>query len=251
MLRQDPEAYRLHEAAIGARTRADYPTAHLYFGEAAATLPIVPTTTDQVVQLAHIVRDDGFTYVHDALASTAATPQDRVEIVKHGLSILVDSLELTTPLMSGTQLAPSELPQLHDTPKRPRREVFAEHGATLSALGRAATVQSVMLGMKPRRPTQAAANVLDQQAYGLAHDILRLGSNGYYRVSNAMVGARQERLNGRLPHTLVWLNRAAVGLAWTAMRDPGNLAAAYRTAASRVVDVRSRRAAMNAVFTKP
>jgi len=41
-----------------------------------------------------------------------------------------------------------------------------------------------------------------------------------------MVAARQERLNGHLPHMAVWLGRAATGLVWTVLRDPRNIKAA-------------------------
>lgn len=240
-----PEANQLHEAGLRAELRGNYAEAHASLGAASQILADMPATVDTVVQSARITRDDGFTDVRVAIA------ENDPELLHQARRSLMRSVETTAPLVGGTQFLGTE--QAQGTPKRARREVFAEHGATLSLLGRVATVEQVMIGADTRSGGDAAtvARTIGQQPYGLAHDLLRIGNNGYYRVSNAMVAARQERLNGRSLHAARWLGRAAAGLAWTAARDRGNFKAAARTAAGRLRHLRSYATAAASVQAKP
>lgn len=243
----DPDAQRLHTAGLEAELHGGYGEAHESFGAAQQILANLPRTLDTVVQSAHITRDDGFTYVRAAIAESDFSILDQAQ---HTVG---RSLEATAPFVSGTAFLDAGIGVASDRPKKARREILAQHGATLSLLGRVATVREVMLGTDARRDDETAhrAGGTEQQPYGLAHDILRRGNNGYYRVSNAMLGARQERLNGNLSHMTVWLGRAATGLAWTAVRNPSNLKAAVRTAGSRARHLRSYRAAVNSVMASP
>ncbi len=247
MLSINSEAQQLHEAGLQAELAGDYGHAHESFDVAQQVLAGVPQTLDTIVQTARIVRDDGFTYVRTALTESNPSILDQAQ------ATISRSVEATAPLVSGTAFVGTSLSQPHETPKKARREFLAEHGATVSLLGRIATIKEVMTGVDTRGNSEVALNArnVEQQPYGLAHDILRRGNNGYYRVSNAMVGARQERLNGRLTHMGVWLGRAATGLAWTVAHDPTNLKAAVRTVGSRVRHLRSYQAAIESVTTKP
>lgn len=242
-----PEANVLHEKGLDAELNGEYISAHTSFAEASQLLAGLPATVDSVVQAARITRDDGFTDVRAAIAGNG------LDLLRQAQLTITRSAESTGPLVSGVEILGTEQLQPHATPKAARREVFAEHGATISLLGRVATVRQVMFGVDTRGESETArhARNIEQQPYGQAHDLLRLGNNGYYRVSNAMVAARQERLNGRLRHAGVWLGRAAVGLAWTALRDRDNFEAAVRTFGGRLRHLRSYRAAAASVLRKP
>jgi hypothetical protein len=241
-LSTNPEAQQLHEAGLEAELGGYYTQAHEQFDAARQVLAELPQTLDSIVQSARITRDSGFTYVRTAIYENKPFVLERARIT------IKRSVERTAPLISETeQIQPNSIS------KDAKREFLAEHGATVSLLGRIATVKEVMLGNDTRDDSEAAryARDVEQEPYGLAHDILRHGNNGYYRVSNAMVGARQERINGRLPQMSVWLGRAATGLAWTALYDSSNLKAAVRTIGNRTRHLRSYRAAIASVTAQP
>jgi len=247
ILTVNPEAQTFHEAGLRSELNGNYAQAHASFDTAQLILAGLPQSLDVVVQSARITRDDGFTHVRNALTESNPSMLDQAQ------ATISHSVETTAPLVSGTLFLHTEASSSITTPKNARREFLAEHGATVSLLGRIATVKEVMLGIDTRGDTETArhARNIEQQPYGLAHDILRKGNNGYYRVSNAMLGARQERLNGRLPDMVVWLGRATTGLAWTALRDPSNLKNSVRTFGSRISHLRSYQAAVKSVTTKP
>ncbi len=66
------------------------------------------------------------------------------------------------------------------------------------------------------------------QFYDDAHTSHGAGSNGYYRVSNAITAARNEQLRGNPGRTRLWVARAALGIGWTLANDPRHLLAATR-----------------------
>ncbi len=240
------EAQQFHESGLRAELAGNYEQAHESFDVAHVVLNGVPQTLDTVVQAARITRDDGFTYVREAISEHSSSILDQAH------RIIQNSVESTAPLVSGVAFISTSRPEAN--PQKAQKEFLAEHGATVSLLGRIATVKEVIVGIDTRGNSKEAQNArrnVEQQLYSLAHDILRRGNNGYYRVSNAMVGARQERLNGRLPQTVRWLGRATTGLAWTALRDPSNLKAAVRTIGNRARHLRSYQAAVNSVTTHP
>ena len=239
------EAQQFHESGLRAELAGNYGQAHESFDTAHAVLSGVPQTLDTVVQAARITRDAGFTYVREAISEHSPSILDQAH------RIIQSSVESTAPLVSGVAFIGTSQPEAN--PQKAQKEFLAEHGATVSLLGRIATVKEVIVGIDTRGNSKEAQNArnVEQQPYSLAHDILRRGNNGYYRVSNAMVGARQERLNGRLPQMVRWLGRATTGLAWTALRDPSNLKPAVRTIGNRSRHLRSYQAAINSVTTHP
>lgn len=246
MLYVDPKSQAYHASGLEASVRGDYETAHNFLNLASDVLKQDCPSVDASVQRARIMRDSGFTCIREAIDA-----QDEV-LLENAQHTLLASRDITAPLVSG--VAPEViLAGSAATPKSDRREIFAEHGATIGLLGRLATVSAVTAGVDTRGSGKEAVKNReeDQAPYGLAHDLLRIGNNGYYRVSNAMVGARQERLNGRLPNMLVWLGRAAYGLAWTAANDRQNLRAAARTAAGRMPHLTSYQKARTSVIVKP
>ena len=245
---ENPEAMLLHTEGLDAEMNGDFASVHESFTVAQAILATLPETMDTITQSARIVRDNGFTYVREAIHKSDTS------LLRAASLCINDSIEATAPIVSGTIFAWPEAPSsVTNTAKRGRREVITEHGATVSLLGRLSTVKSVMLGIDTRtdEPSAVQARSIDQQGYALAHDLLRRGNNGYYRVSNAMMGARQERLNGRLPHAFVWLGRAASGVAWTAVRDPRNFKSTILTVGNRLRDIRSYKAAHDSVLVRP
>ncbi len=253
MLARNPEAQRLHDEGLQAELSGNFALAHSSFYEALNLLDDDPATFDVAVQTARVMRDNGFTYVR---ASIAANDPEKLDQAR---TTLERSGDLTEELVGGVRVLDFELAPPHGTPKQARHEARAEHGATIGLLGRLATVREVMLGIDTRVNIvdEAKAKLAkelrlgEQQHYGNAHDHLVMGNNGYYRVSNAMSAARQERLNGRLPQMAVWLGRATRSLAWTAVHDRSHLAGAVKTYVGRMPYLRSYEAARQSVLVKP
>jgi hypothetical protein len=237
MLERSQQAEELHQLGLRQAQEGQFAAAQEAFAQARQALAFFKGETfARFVQSSRIARDIGFTHVR---AAAAEGDHALLDLAWAGLR---ESVENTAAMVGGTMFL--------DTPsipgkatRRVRREVYAEHGATLSLLGRFATVRAIMLGEDAE---EASAD-----RYEMAHAILRKGSNGYYRVSNAMVAARQERLSGSLPRTARWLGRAGIGLLWTAVRDPDTMGAAIRTAGSRLLHLRSQQAATESVLRKP
>jgi len=242
-LNVNPEAQQLHEAGLKAELSGSYPEAHDFFDRAQQILENSPKTLEIVVQSGRIERDDGFTYLRSAIGESNTALLDRSQ------SIVGRAAENIGWLATNATTGNEE----NSVSQTARKEVLAEYGATLSLLGRIATVKEVMLGLDNRKESEAATHTRNegQQAYNLAHNILRTGNNGYYRVSNAMVAARQERLNGRAPKVAMWLGRAVTSIAWTAFQDPSNLKASVMTVGSRIRHLRSYPAAVKSVIEKP
>ena len=96
-------------------------------------------------------------------------------------------------------------------------------------------------------------NRREQHYFGRAeaHGYLNQGSNAYYLVSNAMHGARAERLNGKLAHIVPWLGRAGVGIAQAALTDRGNFKQAVQTSARIGWSMRTKKAAVASILARP
>lgn len=247
ILLKDHRAQQMHQAGLSAELHGQYEAALVMLESAEERLLGMPQTVDVTVQRAQVVRDRGFTFVREAIG------HQTVSGLQEAQDTIAASASLTAPLVSGAQ-------RWHDEPQHPvsvrkriRREILAEHGATISLLGRVATVETVMYDEagRSRIQTDQSSHQAIRHTYGLAHRLLRQGNNGYYRVSNTMVAARQERLNGNLPYVALWLGRAAVGLVWTAGRNRHNFMPAVRTAGNRVRHLRSHAAARSSVLEKP
>lgn len=249
---ENAQARQHHEAGLGAALGpdSDFGEAMEHFEEAEAVLESAEVTVDSQVQLARIWRDKGFTILRRALLLEDA------DIVPVARKLLTSSAKLTEVAAGQTgelPYDPAGVTSAHGTRKHARREIFAEHGATLGTLARMTTAEEVLLGTVTAGDDEAAvdARLNDQAYYGAAHDFLTIGSNGYYLVSNAMCGARQEVLNGQRLGSKVWLARAARGLAWTSVHDGRNAAQAFGTAARRSLHLRSYDAAKASVIAKP
>ncbi|HVV25902.1 MAG TPA: hypothetical protein VHC21_02630 [Candidatus Saccharimonadales bacterium] len=249
-LSEDPEAARLHAVGLQAQLAGDHDQALATLNTAAAILEGRSSLSRQV-QLARIARDTGFTYVRQAVSSEVPALLDDSE------GMLGYSQRLTEAAMEG-----NEFICLTDAAaggsimaREMRREVLAEHGATLSLLGRSATVRAVLLDVDTRGRGETARHkrTEEQRWYdrNYAHGYLKEGNNGYYLVSNAVHGARQEILNGQRLRAGKWLVRAVEGLAWTTKNDRRNLAPAQKTFADRLPSLRSYEAAKASVLAKP
>jgi hypothetical protein len=241
-LSRNPEAEQLHQDGLQAALHGKFGEAQEHFGSATQIVSELPETLDNVVQAACITRDTGFTYIHAAIKNDYP-----LTLLEEGKQALTRSAEMTAPMVSGLKMLPIEKAQPHNTPKQARRELMSEHGTTLSLLGRTALVKIVIKD----RDFHDGSIMPEQQYYGLAHDILRIGNNGYHRVSNDMVGARQEYLNGRQLHAAKWLQRALFDLGWTAVQDRHNLPAASRTFMNRLAHLRSPSVARKSIITQP
>jgi len=238
-LAEDRLLSHLHEDGLEAARLENYHLAHLKFDDVRKyAIKYRLVSTDEHVQYGRVMRDDGLTYMKEALASQ--TPF----LLYLAARRLQDSLAATGSSVSGEIEMKFANAGPHETPKRPRRELLAEHGMTLSTLGRVGTV-ALVVKYEPPEPIGTTTN------YGLAHDILKIGGNGYYRTSNAMDAARQERISRRHPHTMVWIGRAAYGLAWTAVRDRRNFIAATTMFGSRARSLRSLAATRESVLAQP
>lgn len=246
-----------HRVALQAELRGTLPQAHAHYGRALERLEENGElyTLEGQVQSARIIRDDGFTFVRAAVADVSLHEGDTPVVSLQTAEQLLQQSRVTTGVMVAGD--PRDFnPQLQtpkDTIKAVRRELLAEHGATIGLLGRLATVRQVLNGEDTRGDTDAAIQTtnIEQSHYGWAHNFLRSGNNGYYRVSNAMNAARQERINGHSLHAGVWLGRAASGLVWTAFHDRTHLKDAILTAGSRTLQMRSSAVAVKSVITAP
>lgn len=238
VLVESPGARQLHQTGLEFEKDGEHDNAHESFAAAVDILTGLPETLDTNVQWARILRDDGFTYVRSAIKN-----EDEIDLYR-ARNVLSDACRKTflEILKAGNTSPGPEIPLL--VSKEQKRELNAEHGVTLSLIGRLATVKEIMTGKKDKDDPPA-------RTYGVAHNFLTDGNNGYYRVSNALVAARQERINQNTSGMAVWESQVAIGLAWTALRDPGNLIRSIETIGNRELDLRSYSAAKKSVITKP
>lgn len=251
-LAENPMAASLHQRGLEAQLNGDYDEARNEFSQAAGILTDTSGNLNlsAKVQLSRVTRDLGFTYVRQALQEDTPAVFDDAERKLTYAAALTQSAMLEEEFRLIADVSNESL-----TARAITREVIAEHGATLGLLGRAATARAVLLGIDTRGDGEVACHERseEQRWYGrdYAHGYLRQGSNGYYRVSNAMNGARQEKINGQFLRMLPWLGRAATGLAWTAAHDRGNFKDAAKTFSGRLPHLRSHQAAKKSVLVKP
>ena len=233
---EDPLARYFHEEGLKAELSGDYISARNSFYQGIMELYNRPLSAARQVQLASILRDDGFTSLRQSIFESEPEKLAEAEEILNRSKALTGRLVRWSRIISSIPGLPIELtsPELC--------ELGSEHGATISLLGRLATVNHVQFGRNDVDPTSM---------YEEAHDYLRSGSNGYYRVSNAMVAARWERIQNNLPEVFRWLGRSTSGLAWTAAHNPANLVPAGMTFAGRVGHLRSWNGSFLSVAVKP
>jgi hypothetical protein len=231
------------QAGLNASLVGDQMTAHQAYAEALEHIPR-DDTADRAAQRGSVLRNDGFAYTRAAIETD--NPETAVANFGRANNRLRKALGETAMFVSGERLPNYRQEGSHATWKQQRRELFSEHAATLGLLARTATVEEVVI---------QSTNTTEQERakYGHAHDFARLGTNGYLRVSNAMNGARDERIQGssRIPHTAVWLARAAFGIAWSVKNDRSNLMNAAKTFVRRLPDVLTPGTARQSVCTRP
>lgn len=232
------EAQQKHEAGLQAELSGNYQEAHEAFATAQRYLAELPPTIDVDVQSARIDRDNGFTYVRSAIKRNDQEDLDEADDV---LDAAGGKTLLWTLKAGNSSPGPEASVRLSFTQWR---ELFAEHGATISLMARVATVREIMTGKKDEYNPPS-------ETYKTAGRHLVLGSNGYYLVSNALVAARHERINGNLSGTTSWLGMAATGVVLTAALDIRNLRRASETFVSRTRHLRSRSIAAQSVTEKP
>lgn len=242
-LEQNLDAFDRETLGLTASLAGEQDLARQYYAEALSYLP-PDNTTDTDVQRGSVKRNDGFTFVREAIGTE--NDEDRAILFERANQRLREALGETAVYVSGVSQPNYAHVGPHGTHKKPRRELLSAHAATLGLLARAATAEEVVL-------KSTSSTRQDRANYGLAHDFTRLGTNGYFRVSNAMNGARDERIqgNGRLPHTAVWLARAAFGIAWSVKNDRGSLKSSLRTFAGRLPDLATPSRARKSVLNRP
>ena len=239
MFAVNPEADKLQSEGLKAQQKNNFTDSiDLYNG----ALLILADETDSVeieVQRARILRDKGFTYGRKGIE------ENDIDDLGNARSSIGQSLDKTSMLISRTVTPILDCEEHLDLDHGQYRELLAEHGATLSILGRIATIAQV--DFDEIDPEEHSIKI-----YRQAHKYLSKGSNGYYRVSNAMVAARQERIDGNRFEAAKWLvGKAAVGFAWTLTHDKRNIKRAFGTICKRTTNLRSRRVAEESVYNKP
>lgn len=238
-LAQNPEATALEGMGLQASLAGSQEAARDHYAQALALVPN-GDTPDAAAQRGSILRNLGFSYVREGIAARST------EAFAQGTTYLRDALAETALYASGARNLNYQKIGPHATYKKPRRELLSAHAATLGLLGRAATAQEVALGIEP-----SAETTQGRLRYGFAHDFARLGTNGYFRVSNSMNLARDERIHGRRIHAAVCVARAAFGIVWSVKNDRGNLKNGVRTFARRLIDLRSISASRQSVLVRP
>ncbi len=236
--RLNPIAQQHHENGLHLETTTThYHAAHTSFRIALSELR-GDSTPDARLQASRIIRDDGFTDVRAALHS--------------GDPLLFDDAEIRLGQAAATVKPLLDRNRGFTTSQE--RQLKSEYGATLGCLGRAAVARQVALGFLPTSDSNRAShNRREQHFFGKreAHRHLKAGSNMYYLVSNAMQGARAERLNGKALRMVPWFGRAAVGLVRAVRNDRQNLRPAMRTAGALFLDLRSKKRAAQSVKQRP
>ncbi len=233
-------AQKLHEMGLKQELNQDFQLADQTFDDALYTVSSTPENIlpqpDKKVQIGRILRDKGFNLI-------------RFSIINHSLGLYsdgYDSLDKSETKFYGALsnlsvysgfLAKSEVDKLKES-------INAERGATISLMARAITAREVVFEVKN-------GNNEAIRQYERAHSHLITGDNGYYRVSNAMVAARHEKINSKNTKMVNWLGKAVVGLGFTLFQDKRNLKPAVFTFGSRLLDLSSKTKAEQSVKSKP
>lgn len=229
---QNQQAQLNHAQGIESEITGDYDQADSFFDQAIRLIEFSTSNIDSQLQLAKIYRDQGFNHVRRSMAdSDLSELQVGKKIIEQsGAKTFIHIFEINTRKLGLNN--------------HQQRELLAEHGATIGLLARIATLETVIF-------EQADELNRPEKIYQTAHRFLKLGNNGYYRTSNTLAAARQERINGHYPATLKWLGRTASSLTYTALFDPKNLIPSVKTSANRLGDLISQNKAVNSLSSKP
>ncbi len=234
------EANELHEIGLKQELSQDFQSADLSFDQA---LNILSSTTeselpepDRKVQTGRILRDKGFNFI-------------RFGIEEHNLGLFSDGYDDLNKSDSKLHSASGSLLMYsgilaRDEIRDFEQSISAERGATISLMARAVTAREVIFEVRNGKNEA-------ERLYRKAHHNLTYGDNGYYRVSNAMVAARHEKINRQNTKMIQWLSKAVVGLGFTIFRDKKNLKPAVYTFGARLLDLSSKSKAENSLKAKP
>jgi hypothetical protein len=188
-------------------------------------------TPRNLVQLARILRDLGFTYVRDAIREN---PVKNLGIARVTLK---DSIDLFDDVYACEELDGEAY-----------RYLLSEHGATVGLLARTATVEG-LLTPDSDQSRQADRHAIDE--YVTAGDFLSESDNSYYRTSNLVNAARHEAAYNRPILGLNWFSRSVGVAALSLVQDAGNAANNARTVADKARVMLRPSAARRSVLARP
>ncbi len=234
------EAQELHETGLKEELNKNFQSADQSFDQALDILSYTTNSelseTDKNVQTARILRDKGFNLI-------------RFSIQEQNNGLFSDGYEVLNKSDSKFDKASTSLTMYseflsNDEMKHFYKSISAEKGATISLMARAITAREVAMEVK-NKGHQA------DRLYRKAHYYLTIGDNGYYRVSNAMVAARHEKIHSQNKKMIQWLSKAVVGLGFTILQDRKNLKPAVYTFGDRLIDLSSKSKAESSLKSKP
>ncbi len=227
---QNQPAQSLHEQGLKSEIVGDYDQADSLFNQAIDLLEPSASTIDNQLQLAKIYRDLGFNLVRHSISDLDLSElnKGKKNIEESGAKTFIHIFKIDSPRLNTYQ----------------QRELLAEHGATINLLARTATLETVIFKQSDKfnRP---------EKIYTTAHRFLKKGNNGYYRTSNTLTAARQERINKHHLQAFKWLGRAAISVSWTALFDSKNLGPSVKTLAHRLPDLTNQKKAIDSLSSKP
>lgn len=237
------QAARLREIGLASSLSGEFDKALGYFGEAQEILrelanPEFHESRDVLlgatVQSAAIRRDTGSVFIRRAISTS--DPED-LDIATTNLTVSLDSTEKLLSKYHKTASA-TVTPRF----KRRRETLSAQHGFTISMMGRVATVRETIFGLT------SDEDPIDH--YSLADSYLNKGNNTNLAITNAMVAARQERIRGEHSGMLVWLTQATFRTAKDTVKKP-HTNVGHSAFRDWLPTLKNREVAIASVKTKP
>lgn len=225
-----PQAELLHVKGLSDSLKGDNNGAREAYFAALAQYDEEDTPRN-LVQIARVLRDLGFTYVRDAIQENPVI----------NLGIARATLEESIALFSDAHTR-------EDYDREAYKYLLAEHGASIGLLARMATVSGLLATDLDH------ARAADRQAigeYARAAEVLRQSDNSYYRTSNLVNAARHETAFDRPILGLTWFSRSVGATAVSLVQDAGNTLNGARTVADKAKVMLRPSAARRSVLTRP
>lgn len=231
-LRENPEARAIHSQGLEEALAGNFDTAHDMFAQAIGALGEETGTLfyDRARQFQWdlIDRDDGFTYVREAIA------KESPESLWIGERLLAHSADDLEAIGREARLF---------LPKYDRKRLYSEIGQTRGLQARAVTVEAVKFDDEVEIPLND---------YRAAYSILARGLNQYFTANHAMAAARAELIaRGHSLKLAQWVAIAAIAGAKSALADTSNTLPAVKTVVGRLPSLKSQEAARASVIEKP
>lgn len=217
----DANADRLHQQGKIAESNNAPDIARVIYGGAIALLGSHVEDDAVATQRADILRAYALSYIHEA--RNINVPPLRATLLENASQRLIQALDSIDPVIEDdlrARLNP-DLDATAPLSTEDRAHVYAVRGAALGVLACARTFG--MVSHERFNPDTADAVAA---LYREAHNDLRQGNNGLYRVKNAVAAARHQALFGNRFSRTVWLGRATHGVLWTQRHDPNHYQAA-------------------------